>query len=284
MFWLTVVSVYSVLLIVADLTLADHPYSLRDAFEHASRPSVVVRFAGGGFMVLLACYATYAVISMYVRHRQFIRQCYSYKERIDLLWVTVSIVCFSVFAMIALVRHTHASIATRILFDTGTLLMMTCIYVLGFRQGAIPTVDESANPVSQEKQEEEIPEPGSLPNRQQTRENQIEEELTRYFTEQQPYLNPELSLSNVALAICVNTTYLSQVINRRFQANFFTFVNSYRIDYAIRLIQERQGNITSDMLYMESGFKSRSVFYKFFRKQTGYSPQAYMKNQIWKLG
>ena len=108
---------------VADLTLANHPYSLRDAIEHAGRRSVIVRFFGGGIMAMMECYVAYDVILMYnIRHRHFIRQCYSYEERIDLRWVTVSIVCFDIFALIAFVRHTHANIVMR--YETGKKIQL----------------------------------------------------------------------------------------------------------------------------------------------------------------
>ena len=284
--WFSAVSAFAVLLLGADLMLGEAAAGLGDAVEHAGQPAVLVRFVGGGVMALFAGYVACAVITMNIRHRQFIRQCYSYEERIDLRWVTVSIACFGVFALIALIRHTHASHAMKILFNAGTLLTMTCIYILGFRQGAIPTVDDLANVNAQEQEkdkdqsrekEEEIPASDVNPPPRQLRDNSIEEKLTRYFMKQTPYLNPELSLSDVASAIGVNMTYLSQFINRRYEVNFFTFVNGYRIDFAIRLIHERQGKIKSNMLYTESGFKSRSVFFKLFHSRTGCTPQAYIQ-------
>ena len=275
--WFSAVSAFAVLLLGADLTLGEAAAGLGDAVEHAGQPAVLVRFVGGGVMALFAGYVACAVITMNIRHRQFIRQCYSYEERIDLRWVTVSIACFGVFALIALVRHTHASHAMKILFNAGTLLTMTCIYVFGFRQGKIPVIDDLAE---MQMKNEDVETPAlsiKSTRRRQERDKLIEEKLTGYFTEQKPYLNPELSLSDVAAAIGVNTTYLSQFFNRRYETNFFTFVNGYRIDFAIRLIHERQGNIASEMIYTESGFKSRSVFYKLFHSRTGCTPQAYIR-------
>jgi AraC-like DNA-binding protein len=205
---------------------------------------------------------------MYIRYLRLLRQHPFYKKQVNLRKIAWYIVLFVIYAVAVLFKIFDPSILMRIIFNIGSVLTVTCIFVLGFRQEVIPTMDELMNTTDT----------GYL-DKQQENLSQIESKLKMYFAEHSPHLNPELSLSDVAAAIGVNTTYLSRLINHRLNVNFFTFVNNYRIDHAIHLIEERKGNITSDLLYMESGFKSRSVFYKLFREQTGFSPQEYIKNQ-----
>jgi AraC-like DNA-binding protein len=219
-------------------------------------------------VILWVCYIIFTIISLYLHYRGLIRQHHFYEKQADLRKIAWCIAFFIIYAILALLKFFDTGILAKIIFNIGSVLTLTGIYVIGSRQEAIPAIDELkdiTDIVSLDKQEENL--------------FHIESKLKIYFEEQKPYLNPELSLSNVATAIGMNTTYLSRFMNRRLNVNFFTFVNNHRIDYAIRLIEERKGSITSDLLYMESGFKSRSVFYKLFHERTGFSPQKYIKNR-----
>ena len=224
-------------------------------------------------VILWVGYLIYAAIFMYIRYRKLIRQHNSLEKQIKYQWIVWEIALFTIFAIVTLVKiFDTTSIPMKATFNIVSFLTLTSIFIVGFRSEAMPPIDELINLTDTfylDKQQEKV----SL----------IESKLKKYFTEQKPYLNPDLSLSDVATAIGVNTTYLSRVINHRLNINFFTLVNSYRLNHAINLIQERKGNISSDLLSMESGFKSRSVFYKLFHEQTGLSPQEYIKNHSYQF-
>jgi AraC-like DNA-binding protein len=53
--------------------------------------------------------------------------------------------------------------------------------------------------------------------------------LIKYFETEQPYLHPELNLTDVSKQIGTNRTYLSNLINNQFEMNFNAFVNQYRV-------------------------------------------------------
>lgn len=78
------------------------------------------------------------------------------------------------------------------------------------------------------KQEIEAPVPVSDSNLNRN-ENTLAKVLIKYFETEQPYLNPELSLTDVCRKIGTNRTYLSNLINNQFEMNFNAFVNQYRI-------------------------------------------------------
>ena len=63
--------------------------------------------------------------------------------------------------------------------------------------------------------------------------NEVKEYILKkildYFESGKPYLNPELTLPDVANAIGINIKYISQVINETLNKNFHDLVNSYRI-------------------------------------------------------
>lgn len=51
------------------------------------------------------------------------------------------------------------------------------------------------------------------------------------------FLDPELSLKKLSAMIETNQTYLSNVVNRYFECNLKTLVNSYRIEYSKEMIR-----------------------------------------------
>ena len=57
----------------------------------------------------------------------------------------------------------------------------------------------------------------------------------KYMNEHRPYLNPELQISDLALAFHTNRTYLSRFINREYGMNFSRYINLLRFQEMERL-------------------------------------------------
>lgn len=57
----------------------------------------------------------------------------------------------------------------------------------------------------------------------------------KYMNEHRPYLNPELQISDLALAFRTNRTYLSRFINREYGMNFSRYINLLRFQEIERL-------------------------------------------------
>lgn len=101
------------------------------------------------------------------------------------------------------------------------------------------------------------------------------------FEEYQPYLNPELNIKLLSEQMGIQVHPLSAALNQLIGQNFYDFVNSYRIKYAINLLESESGEkYKIDVIAMESGFRSRSVFYTAFKKEVGCTPSEYKKNRL----
>jgi AraC-like DNA-binding protein len=107
-----------------------------------------------------------------------------------------------------------------------------------------------------------------------------ETKLGSYMETEKPYLNPALTLEELAEQLSISPRYLSMVINKTYNQNFFNFINSFRIKEAQKLLTE-DGNKKNilNVLY-DAGFNSKSVFNGYFRKQTGLTPTEYRKNML----
>lgn len=107
---------------------------------------------------------------------------------------------------------------------------------------------------------------------------QYAENLIEYMKSSKPYLNPELSLSQLAGEIGITSHYLSQVINEKFKLNFFDFINSYRVEaFKERISDPSYSNYSFLGIAFECGFNSKSAFNRIFKQATGLTPSQYKK-------
>lgn len=107
----------------------------------------------------------------------------------------------------------------------------------------------------------------------------IKKEVLSYFSEDAPFLDPQLSLTTVADDLELNTNKLSYIINECFNANFNEFVNTYRLQHFKKIAQNpKNKSITLLGLAYDSGFNSKTVFNTFFKKMEGLTPSQWVKS------
>lgn len=108
-------------------------------------------------------------------------------------------------------------------------------------------------------------------------------ELTRQkienvMTDQQLFINPKLSITEVADRVGVHSRIISQTINQQINQNFYDYINGHRVKYLMeKLKQPDSKQYTLQALMEESGFQSPSVAYTAFKKITGITPAKFRK-------
>jgi len=96
---------------------------------------------------------------------------------------------------------------------------------------------------------------------------------------QKIYLEPELTLTDLAKKIGTNASLLSKVINGVYGKNFNDYVNEFRVKEAIRLLKTPPyQNFNLLAVAYDAGFNSKSTFNRAFKKVTGKSPKDHMVN------
>jgi len=102
-------------------------------------------------------------------------------------------------------------------------------------------------------------------------------QLKKYFEEKQPYLNNDLNINEVAVALDIPAREVSFVINQHFNQRFTDFVNMYRIKYVNQKIKAGYLNkYTVESLSKEAGFSSKSTFNVAFKKVNQCTPSEYI--------
>lgn len=113
---------------------------------------------------------------------------------------------------------------------------------------------------------------------------QIMNQIQNYMETEQPYLNQEFTLENMAKDTSILRTHISQVINEAYEMNFREYINMYRIKESMRLLDDdkQENDLNINQIFYESGFNSKSVFNTAFKKQTNLTPTEYRKkNQVY---
>jgi AraC-like DNA-binding protein len=106
----------------------------------------------------------------------------------------------------------------------------------------------------------------------------IYQKIQNLFSSEKPFTDSDLSIAALAELLNTNQNYLSRAINEHSGMNFYHFLNKYRIGEARQLIEEN-GNygLSLEQIMHKSGFRSRSVFIKAFKKFTGMTPGQFLK-------
>jgi AraC-like DNA-binding protein len=103
-------------------------------------------------------------------------------------------------------------------------------------------------------------------------------QVEAHMINQRPWLDPDLTLEQLASQVKLRPKLLSQAINEGLGKNFFEFINQYRIEEAKRLLTDpADKKITVLEVLYQVGFNSKSSFNTVFKKQTGLTPSEFKK-------
>ncbi|MBU2921083.1 helix-turn-helix domain-containing protein [Winogradskyella psychrotolerans] len=102
--------------------------------------------------------------------------------------------------------------------------------------------------------------------------------LENFINSSEPYLNPNLSLKDLAKNIALHSNKLSWLLNAEFNKNFNDYINQFRLNHfkTIALNPDFK-HITILGLAYDSGFNSKSVFNTYFKKTEGITPSQWVK-------
>jgi AraC-like DNA-binding protein len=103
----------------------------------------------------------------------------------------------------------------------------------------------------------------------------LDERFRGFMESQKPFLDPQLSLNDLAAKLGIKSRELSQLANARYRMTFPALLNSWRLDEAARLLADTaSANPVTTIMY-DAGFGSKSSFQREFHKKFGKSPSAY---------
>lgn len=190
-------------------------------------------------------------------------------EQFDASWVRLFLLLFlTILAFVSVVLFVFLHNSNFSHFSTVVALFFSAqVYFVAYKgltQVTIP-IDVAEKP---ENRKLEMP----LDEKQLA----LKERLEHFMVTEKPYLNPDLTLIELAAQINLSRNELSALINNVIGSNFYLFVNGYRVENVKQLLQkDQQKQFTILALAYDSGFNSKSTFNSLFKKFTGLTPSEY---------
>ena len=99
--------------------------------------------------------------------------------------------------------------------------------------------------------------------------------LTILMKEQRLFIDSEIKRKDVALQIGISDRGLHDCIKNSTGMSFTEYINTLRLAYSRELLTNMDEKFTIDAIAYESGFNSRTTFYRLFNKKYGLSPKQF---------
>ncbi len=105
--------------------------------------------------------------------------------------------------------------------------------------------------------------------------------LNSYFSETNAFLQPNLTISEVAVATGIPVRELSYLINSYYKKRFSDYLNEMRLAHFLTQVDASTlDNFTIESIAFSSGFSSRSSFYRAFNRFYGCTPSEYLRGNV----
>lgn len=109
-----------------------------------------------------------------------------------------------------------------------------------------------------------------------TPDNLYFQKLELLCKEEHIYTDSTLNREKVAEKLGISAGYVSQIVNTITGDNFANYINQYRVEAVKEMISDSEyENYNLLAMGLESGFTSKTTFYKAFKKVTGKTPNEY---------
>ena len=222
---------------------------------------------------------SYVIASLIIlkKYRIEIKNVYSSIEHINLSWLTFVVLGLTGWKSLSLLNYilwlALADYSGWILYIVAEVAFLTFISIMFLKGLKQPVIFSGTNKNQAKRKYEKTLLADAI-------KEGYKDKLIRHIKSQKPYLEPSLSLDELAEKVSIPPHHLSQILNTCFNKNFFDFINSYRIKESEKLLSEQNSyrKTVLEILY-ETGFNSKSVFNTAFKKNTGMTPTQFRNLQ-----
>lgn len=200
-----------------------------------------------------------------IRYNKYLYDNYSYTQNISIGWVVGCSFCYFLWFFAYAICFTEPTWLGEVAFDLFSIVIWMALCLLNREHRVVfSDVTEAEEKEPAVEEEKEVTDSLAL-------------SLQLCMEKEKIYLNPHLSLADLAIAAGSNKTYLSTYLNQRGKT-FYDLVNEYRIAEACRIIDTKPMGTRLVMadVAKRSGFNSISSFNRYFNKIMGVSPSNYI--------
>jgi AraC-like DNA-binding protein len=240
-----------------------------------------MNIVNGIFILSQQIYFTIAAVNIYQHKKQIVKTLSSF-EKTKLTYITRFISLIWLLNLIALVTYITLPTILVEYIVLPSVLTTICFFILyfSFRHNSIFTPETYRTFLSDITTAGNGMSKGEPPAQAEVTGNTELEQIVRIIQdnlyEQEPFINPDLTLSAWAATLRLPESKISLAINKMLKKNFYDLINEARVKKAQTLLQLRQ-ELSIEGVAHEAGFNSRASFYRAFKKYTGMTPSAFLK-------
>lgn len=107
----------------------------------------------------------------------------------------------------------------------------------------------------------------------------LKTKVDQLMQEKMIFRENDLTLEKLAKQVGCSIHELSQLLNSKYQQTFPAYINSLRVSYAQKLLNDQPG-LKIWQVEADAGFNNRVTFNTAFKRETGLSPSAYKKQLL----
>lgn len=213
----------------------------------------------------------YLSIRHYRKYRRWLNENFSDTEKIKFDWLRNFLYVFSLVVVIGAVFDFTNSMIVRLsyiqyfYFELVLAAATYCLALAGYLRSQTIELTFTDDPVNEAETKRQLLADNDL--------NKMREKLVSFMSAERPYLEPNLTLTDLARMLGVNSTVLSYVINQGFDKNFNDLINEHRVAEVKSKLLRSEDSVLS--IAFDSGFNSKATFNRAFKKFTGLSPKEY---------
>jgi AraC-like DNA-binding protein len=230
------------------------------------------------FLFYLWIYSFITLI-MLVKYQKTKRNFYSFdSKKINLFWLIFVVVSFFFiynFNIFISAKNMAKPLDEEVeIFRSGALLVYVYfINICGLKQRQLDINEPSVSikhPITTKKDTSSKYSKSSLNDQLAST---YTDKLIKFMNTSKAWKDSELSVAKLSEETEIPKHHITQVLNEHLNKNFYTFVNEYRTEYAMKLIQSPEYKNWSFLaIAYESGFNSKTAFNSFFKKYTNNTP------------
>lgn len=232
------------------------------------------------YILYTICFCIFAMVRVVMyskRYAKEIAQAYSFTESIHLRWMRWMpvILGFYLLSYILIIAFT-SDVRSTIVIYLLTLVVWGILYgcILQYR---IPDIIRNYWQMPLEGEiMDESPETTLV---EGSRIALLREQLLKAIEQHKLYLNPGLTIIDLASECGTNRTQLSLLLNKELGLSFRDYINHCRIQYAaLPLLEDEEAGHKIEEVALLSGFGSTATFYRAFAKEKGMAPQQWQES------
>lgn len=266
--------------IAALFIIAFHFYIPYSTEKIKNFPSTLIYYPGRYLVITSVIFYIAKAFILLKNHRKMIADKYSFTDKINLCWLTNFIYGFLIMWALIWVSLSFNKVFGLFtnLDESHLIYSMMSLYILALGIFGLRQTNLFSNlDISEKEEVKETKLQDEKPAEKKDKNWEILfARIDNLVKNEKLYLEPLLTIDDIAGRLAVNSNYISNAINVAGDCSFFEYVNKKRIEeFKEQLKNPDNADHTLLAVAFQCGFNSRSSFNRIFKNLTGETPSQY---------